>query len=82
MGYTHYWHRLEVIPEDLWERIRSDFEKLILPMSDLGVGLAGGLGNGPPEITDRIICFNGIQDCGHPDNEELSIKSAPIYLFR
>jgi hypothetical protein len=73
MGYTHYWSRPEVISDHLWERIRSDCEKLILPMSDLGVELAGGLGTGPPEITGTLIRINGIQDCGHPANEELVI---------
>ena len=73
MGYTHYWHRPRTISDDLWERIRGDFEKLILPLSDAGVELAGGLGTGPPEITGDVIRFNGPKDCGHPANEELVI---------
>ncbi len=73
MGYTHYWHRPETIPDALWDRIRSDFDKLVLPLSDAGVVLASGLGKGPPEITDEVIRFNGPEDCGHPPNEELVI---------
>ena len=37
MGYTHYWHRPETIPDALWAHIRSDFDKLVLPLSDAGV---------------------------------------------
>lgn len=73
MGYTHYWDRPQTIPEDTWDAIRKDLEELILPLSDAGVVLAGGLGTGPPEITERVICFNGPEQCGHPPNEELVI---------
>jgi hypothetical protein len=73
MGYSHYWHRQQMIADDFWHRIRGDFEKLVLPLNDLGVVLAGGLGTGPPEITAELIRFNGPADCGHPANEELVI---------
>lgn len=73
MGYTHYWDRPQTISEALWSQIRGDFEKLVLPLSDAGIELAGGGGTGPPEITDEWICFNGREDCGHPANEELVI---------
>ncbi len=42
-------------------------------MADAGVELAGGLGEGPPDITEQIVRFNGRTDCGHPKNEEISI---------
>ena len=73
MGYTHYWHRPPAISEAVWGRIRSDFERLILPLSDAGIELAGGLGIGPPEITHERIWFNGPEQCGHPLNEDLII---------
>jgi hypothetical protein len=73
MGYTHYWYRPPIVPEDLFRRIRSDFERLILPLSDLGVELAGGLGEGLPVINDDMIWFNGLRGCGHPPNEDLVI---------
>ncbi len=73
MGYTHYWHRPQTIPDDQFQAIRSDFEKLILPLSDAGVELAGGLGEGPPTITSELICFNGLDECGHTRNEDVSI---------
>ncbi len=73
MGYTHYRHRLQTIPDAVWERICRDFEKLVLPLSDMGLELAGGLGTGPPEVTDDVIRFNGLTNCGHPKNDELVI---------
>jgi hypothetical protein len=57
MGYTHYWQRPRVIPDAFFRPIKNDFEKLILPLSDAGIELAGGLGEGIPEITDDVIGF-------------------------
>jgi len=73
MGYTHYWDRPRDISQDLFGRIRADFERLILPLSDLGVDLADWDGKDTPTITDDLIRFNGVTDCGHPENEELVI---------
>jgi hypothetical protein len=73
MGYTHYWDRPQDISQDLFGRIRADFERLILPLSDLGVDLADWDGKGTPTITDDLIRFNGVTDCGHPENEDLVI---------
>ena len=73
MGYTHYWHRPEPIPDELFREIAADFGRMILPLSDFGVELAGGLGKGPPAIAEDMICFNGVQECGHPGFEDLVI---------
>ena len=73
MGYTHYWHRPQRISDEHWQSIWRDFEALILPLSDEGVDLAGGLGEGPPEINGEVIGFNGPRECGHAKNEELVI---------
>lgn len=73
MGYSHYWHRPQTVPDGIWDSIRRDFELLVLPLSDEGCDLAGGLGEGPPEIADDLIRFNGPEDCGHPKNDELVI---------
>jgi hypothetical protein len=73
MGYTHYWHRPRVITPSVFHAIQVDFERLILRLMDAGVELAGGLGVGPPEITDQVIRFNGLNECGHPKNEEIVI---------
>src|SRR5713226_3835346 len=73
MGYTHYWYRPSNISDAMFRSIRSDFERLVLPLSDAGVELAGALGDGPPEITEDAISFNGLNECGHPQTDELVI---------
>jgi len=60
MGYTHYWHRPRIIAPKAFHAIRVDFERLIMPLADAGVELAGGLGDGPPEITNALVRFNGL----------------------
>ena len=73
MGYTHYWSRPAEIPEQCFQVIRRDLERLILPLNDAGVALADWDGTGLPQITDDLIRFNGVSDCGHPRNEDLVI---------
>ena len=73
MVYTHYWHRPHTIPDAVFHATRSDFEKIVLPLSDAGIELAGGLGEGPPIISEDRISFNGLNECGHPQTDELVI---------
>ena len=58
MGYTHHWRRPQTVPDEIWSAIRRDFGRLLMPLHDQGVELAGGLGTGSPEITDELIRFN------------------------
>jgi hypothetical protein len=73
MGYTHYWYRPTIIPDAAFDSIRRDFGKVILPLSDAGIEIAGGLGEGPPEIADDAIVFSGVDECGHPRSDDLVI---------
>jgi hypothetical protein len=73
VGYTYYWHRPLTIPAEIFQAIRSDLERLVLPLADSGVHLAGGLGEGLPVITNDDICFNGVRLCGHPKNDAIVI---------
>jgi hypothetical protein len=73
MGYSHHWYRPPVIPEAVFRQIRADFEKLILPLADQDVPLAGWQGENEPEIHNDRIRFNGVRQCGHPENEEIFI---------
>ena len=57
----------------MFQAIRRDFERLILPLSDAGVQLAGWDGTGLPEITNELIRFNGVSGCGHAKNDEIVI---------
>lgn len=73
MGYSHYWHRPPAIADDVFQRIRTDFERLILRLEELGVPIAGGDGENEPEINDSNIRFNGVRYCEHPENEDIVI---------
>jgi hypothetical protein len=73
MGYTHYWYREQTIAPETMKHIADDFAAIVLRLDDLGVHLAGGLGEGAPEITPEMIRFNGPEDCGHPKNSAISI---------
>ena len=73
MGYNHYWHREEEIESSLFERLALDFERLILPLEDVGVRLAGYDGCGLPQIDHSGIVFNGVEVCGHPQNPDVYI---------
>jgi hypothetical protein len=66
LGYTHLWYRTREIPNEIYDAIRTDFDKLILPLHDACVELAGPSGRGAPLINSDMISFNGLSDCGHP----------------
>ena len=73
MGYTHYWYReLEINPAT-FRRIATDFGKIVLALDDAGVKLADWEGKGIPEISEEVISFNGLENCGHTPNSEIVI---------
>ena len=66
MGYTHYWYRKEPgFGREAIEHISSDFAKLVGPLLEAGVVLAGPDGTEAPEISSAALAFNGPADCGH-----------------
>lgn len=66
MGYTHYWYRQEAdIGTEAMGKISADFARLVGPLMAAGVVLAGGDGEGEPEITPEALVFNGPSNCGH-----------------
>ncbi len=73
MGYNHYWRRADEIERSVYDGIVLDFERLILPLEDVGVRLAGAHGDGVPQIDHSAITFNGVRKCGHPDNPDIYI---------
>lgn len=75
MGYYHSWEGVLDNRPETFAAIRADFEKLILPLADLGCPIAGPLGTGVPEITDDYLHFNGVRDCGHEKVE------GPVVVF-
>jgi len=73
MGYNHYWEVDAEIGKEPFSSIVADFQRIVLTLDDIGVRLAGGLGEGPPQIDADLIRFNGVWHCGHPKNEEIVI---------
>src|SRR3990167_10789426 len=65
MGYTHYFYRNGILDRVKFCQVVSDFKKLMPIFSAMDIKLADGTGKFEPEITDRIICFNGLEECGH-----------------
>ncbi len=73
MGYCHFWEIEADIDWESFSQIVSDVQAIVLALDDLGVPLAGPLGEGLPEIESDHIAFNGLWHCGHPKNEEIVI---------
>lgn len=57
MGYNRYWYRAEEIDRSLFEKVVLDFERLILPLEDAGVRLAGFSRRSSPMISPSSACF-------------------------
>lgn len=66
MGYTHYWRHQE-IPQDRWDLITADAEKLILAATNEGTKLWHEYDEPDtlPAITSEEIFFNGADEEGH-----------------
>jgi hypothetical protein len=73
MGYCHYWEIEQEIDLESFALVLADVQRIVLTLDDLGVRLAGPLGEGLPEIDGDHIAFNGLWNCGHPKNEEIAI---------
>lgn len=64
MGYTHNFKRAGKFDKKQFEKVVSDFKKVIEHLSPF-VPLAGGLGQGKAVIDNNMIWFNGTEKCGH-----------------
>jgi hypothetical protein len=73
MGYCHYWEIEQEIDLEAFSLIVADVQRIVLTLDDLGVRLAGPIGEGLPEIDADHIAFNGLWHCGHVKNEEIVI---------
>jgi hypothetical protein len=73
VGYCHYWEIEPEIDVNSFSCVVADFQRIVLALDDLGVRLAGPLGEGLPEIDNDQIAFNGLWHCGHAKNEEIVI---------
>lgn len=73
MGYTHYWYRPKVIGRETFSRMVEDFRKLVPALAEAGAPIAGPYGEGEPEITPEVVHFNGVKNCGHPEDPAVVI---------
>jgi len=73
MGYTHYWYRIREIDKTTFRNIVADFKKLLPLFKTLDIKLGDGLGKGEPIINDNEVIFNGLHNCGHPQNKHIVI---------
>jgi len=71
LGYTHYWKRVQKFDKQQFEKAVKDFKEVLKHLS-LFVPLAGGSGKGRPEINNKRVRFNGVENCGHT-NRNLGI---------
>lgn len=65
IGYTHYTYRAKKFDSVKFKKVVSDFKVAVEAIKVCGVELAGGNGIGKAVITDKEICFNGKENCGH-----------------
>jgi len=62
MGYTHYWRNTPNCTDDQWEAVKTNALK-ILNATDVPVNWESD-SDEPPEVSDSIIRFNGVEDDG------------------
>lgn len=64
MGYTHYWKIRKSFTDAAWTSFTNDTKSLFastkIPLAD-GFGDTGTV----PEIDDKGVTFNGLEDDGH-----------------
>ena len=65
MGYSQYWIRTKLFNAVAFEKVASDFKKMIPILKHLNVPLGDGLGENKPTISPTEIRFNGLAKCGH-----------------
>lgn len=57
---------MERFDKENFEKVVKDFKEVMIQLSPF-VPLAGGLGEGKAVINNRMIWFNGVENCGHTD---------------
>jgi len=57
---------VERFDKENFEKVVKDFKEVMIQLSPF-VPLAGGLGEGKAVINNRMIWFNGVENCGHTD---------------
>ena len=69
MGYSHYFYVSEEYDTELFDKVVSDFKRMLQPLKHYDVELAGVNGEGDATITSTQIAFNGKVNCGHEERQ-------------
>jgi len=59
MGYTHYWEIKQNLTASEWMKIQQKARALIKKARAKGICVAGGAGEGSPEVSSKEIWLNG-----------------------
>ena len=69
MGYTHYWEfKDNIAPKDFkdgenkFARAAELIRKAYNKVTEMGIEIADGMGEGEPTISNKEVCFNGKGD--------------------
>ena len=69
MGYTHYWEFKDTIApknfkdgENKFARAAELIRKAYNKVTEMGIEIADGMGEGEPTISNKEVCFNGKGD--------------------
>jgi len=80
VGYTHYFRRVNELNKENFKKVADDFKLIKSAMELKGIKIASWDGTGEPEINYDKIAFNGVQNCGHKD-EDLGIITDWVLAF-
>ena len=69
MGYTHYWRRPAQLSKEQFAEFSADVKKILKVSGDLGIKIANWNGEGTPTIDGTAINFNGLEKCGHREQD-------------
>jgi hypothetical protein len=61
-GYTHYWNQSRDFTDQEWQKILRGAKSIIKKAMAQGIALAGGDGNGKPDLNAKYISLNGAGD--------------------
>jgi hypothetical protein len=65
VNYAHYWRRSPELDRAAFTNAVEDTKLIFAKAKELGIHLAGPIGQGHPDATDFAIAFNGSKECGH-----------------
>ena len=66
MGYTHYFRTPKTLGKRAFKAFAKDCKQIVgFADFEMGLELAGPMGDGDPEITDEVVSLNGLGEDSH-----------------